>query len=340
MGRPTKRQQITSKRKVKQINPENMKLLRDYLAYLASTKRSKSTIRVYENDLLIVFVFILEHCNNKAFVTLRKRDIVALQNWLVNDHGNSPARVRRVKSTLSSLSTFIENVLDDEYPNFRNIINKIESPVLQPVREKSVFSDEELDNILQHLVEGGDVEKACMVALARYSGRRKSELVLFKVDYFKPENIVFGSLYKTPEKIKTKGRGDGKFLYCYTLAKQFQPYLNMWMRYREEHGIESEWLFPHKKDPTMHIHANTLNSWAESISKFSQKPFYFHALRHHYVTYLSQEGLPESVVSSIMGWEGTAMVGIYNDTTVDEELGKYFNDNGIVDRAPASIGDL
>lgn len=340
MGRPTKNKRITDPKKMARINPENLKLMDDFSAYLASTKRSRSTIRVYQNDLLIVFVFLLDHGSNKAFVDMKKRDIVALQNWLINEHGNSPARVHRIKSTMSSLSNYVENILDDEYPNFKNIIHKIESPVLEPVREKSVFNEAELDDILQKLVDQGEYEKACMVALARYSGRRKAELVLFKTSYFKPENIVFGSLYKTPEKIKTKGRGDGKFLCCYTLAKPFRPYLDLWLDERKRLGITSEWLFPNPKNPDEPIQISTMNSWALSIGKMATKPFYFHALRHHYVTYLTQAGLPENVISSIMGWEGTAMVGVYNDTSVEETIGQYFNENGIVNKSPTAIGDL
>ena len=68
-----------------------------------------------------------------------------------------------------------------------------------------------------------------------------------KVSYFDDSNIVYGSLYKTPEKIKTKGRGSrGKQLTCYTLAKPFKPYLDLWLNYRKEHGIDSEWLLPKK----------------------------------------------------------------------------------------------
>lgn len=340
MGRRTMMNTITSPRKVAKINPENIQLMNDYLTYLASTKRSPGTIKVYKNDLLIVFVFMLEHCSNRSFITIKKRDIVALQNWMINENGNGSARVRRIKSTLSSFSDYIESILDDEYPDFKNIIHKIENPVAQPVREKSVFTDEELDAILQHLVEDDEFEKACMVALARYSGRRKAELILYKVDYFKPENIVFGSLYKTPEKIKTKGRGDGKYMYCYTLVKEFKPYLDMWMADREKKGIESEWLFPNPVNPSEHIALTTMNSWANYIGRFSKKPFYFHALRHHYVTYLSQAGLPESVVSNIMGWDGTAMVSVYNDTSAEDEIAKYFDEGGIKSRAPVTISDL
>lgn len=52
------------------------------------------------------------------------------------ENGNSPARVRRVKAALSSLSNYIENILDDEYEDFRPIIRKIENPQNTPVREK------------------------------------------------------------------------------------------------------------------------------------------------------------------------------------------------------------
>ena len=54
-------------------------------------------------------------------------------------------------------------------------------------------------------------QEACALSLAMESGARKAE---FKVDFFKPEYIVHGSLYRTPEKIKTKGRG-GKMLNKY-----------------------------------------------------------------------------------------------------------------------------
>ena len=82
------------------------------------------------------------------------------------------------------MSNFVEAILDDEYPGFRPIIRKIESPVNQPVREKTVLTDEQCDTLLQTLVDKGQYEKACFVALALFSGRRKAELLRFKVSYF------------------------------------------------------------------------------------------------------------------------------------------------------------
>lgn len=340
MARKTKRNSITDKESLAAINPENARLISDFMEYLHSTQKSETTIAVYLNDLQIAMVWCLKHNGNKLFTDWKKRDIISFQSWLVNENENSPARVRRIKATLSSLSNYIENVLDDEFPGFRNIIRKVESPVAQPVREKTVLTDEQLDGLLEKLTKDGEYEKACMVALAICSGRRKSELVRFKVNYFDEKNIIYGSLYKTPETVKTKGRGKGKFLYCYTLAKKFKPYFEAWMRQREEEDIKSEWLFPLKSDPSQHMNATTLNSWAQTFSRILGVDFYFHALRHSFTTGLVRAGLPDGVIQDIVGWTSADMVKVYTDIDVDEQLSRYFDENGIKANQQTNISNL
>lgn len=340
MARKTRVNKITDPETLARVNPDNMRLLDDFMSYLKSTQKSPSTIEVYRNDIEIAWVWGLKYNRDRAFTDWKKRDVMAFQNYLVNENGNSPARVRRIKATLSSLSNFIEGILDDEYPNFRNIIHKVESPVLQPVREKTILSEQQLKQLLDHLVEKQDYEKACMVALAMCSGRRKAELVLFKVNYFSDDCIVSGSLYRTPEKIKTKGRGNGKYIHCYTLAHQFKPYLNMWMQQREARGIRSEWLFPSHTDADKPLAVSTMNSWARTISEYLGVSFYWHSLRHYTTTYLAKAGIPDSVIAQLFSWESVDMVSIYNDTTIDESLDKYFNADGIVAGSSKSVADL
>lgn len=342
MPRKTKMNNLTSPELLIQVNSENIRLLSDYLSYLKSIQRSEKTVSVYENDLQIAFVWCLQHNGNKFFVNWSKRDIVAFQNWLIHNNGNSPARVRRIKATLSSLSNYIESVMDDEYPSFRNIIHKIENPVNQPVREKTVLSDEQIDKLLSYLVNKGKYEKACLVALAACSGRRKSELVLFKVDYFKEENLICdGALYKTSEKIKTKGRGvNGKQIYCYTLAKKFKPYLDLWLLERYRHGIESEWLFPLPNDHSKHLNADTLNSWANSFGNILGVDFYMHSLRHSWTTGLIRAGLPETVIKELAQWSNLDMVAIYNDCEAEEQFANYFSNGDLKVSGKTSLNDL
>ena len=299
MPRKTKQNDITSPELLNQINPHNKELLNDFLDYLRSVQRSETTIAGYENDLQIAFVWCLQHNDNKFFVDWTKRNIIAYQNWLLNENGNSPARIRRLKAALSSLSNYIEAVLDDEFPGFRNIINKVESPVNRPVREKTVWEDEELEDLLAKLTERKEYEKACMLALAIYSGRRKAELCRFKVSDFDDANLVCdGALYKSSP-IKTKGRGGGKFINCYTLAKKFRPYLDAWMNERQRLNIQSEWLFPAIDDPGKQITIATLNSWANSFSRLTGRDFYFHSLRHAFTTSLVRAGIPDNVITQI-----------------------------------------
>ncbi len=340
MARTTKMNSITSPELWAQVRPENKQLLSDFLDYLRSVQRSETTIDGYDNDIQIAFVWCLEHNNNAYFVNWTKRNIVAYQNWLLNNNENSPARIRRLKAALSSLSNYICNVLDDEYPNFRNIVNKVENPVNRPVREKTVWEDEELENLLDTLVKKKKYEKACYLALAMYSGRRKAELCIFKVSDFNEDKLVCdGALYKSAP-LKTKGRGLGKYINCYTLAKKFKPYLDMWMEERKRLGVESEWLFPNKKKPNEPMQISTANSFANTYSRLSGKEAYLHSLRHYFTTSLSKAGIPDGVIQSIVNWESSDMVRVYKDIDADEEIGMYFKNGDISAPDKKSFSDL
>ncbi len=343
MPRKTKMNDLTSPELVKKVNPENLRLKNDFLEYLRSVQRSPGTIRGYENDLDIFFVFCMQRLGDKNFAKVTKRDLVTFQNWLINENGNSPSRVRRIKSAISSLSNYVEAILDDEdeFKDFRSIVRKIESPVNQPVRDKTVLSEEQLQTLLDKLTEEGKYEKACMLALAMFSGRRKSELVRFRVGDFKDANLVCGgALYKTSETMKTKGFGLGKYIYCYTLAKDFKPYLDRWLAQREKDNIESEWLFPDKEDPTQQLKPETLNSWAISFGKMLDLDFYWHSLRHFFTTQLARSGLPDGVIQEIVGWSSSDMVKLYKDLTTEEQLDQYFDETGIKAVHPARLSDL
>lgn len=344
MARKTQMNQITTPELMAQVNPENIRLRDDFLLYLQSIQRSAGTIVQYRSDLNIFFVFNLLHNDNKPFREVKKRAIVAYQHWLINEHGNSPARVRRLKAALSSLSNYIDNILvgdDEDYDNFRPIVRKIENPPKAAVREKTVLSEEQVLKLLKELHKRGKDERACFVALAAYSGRRKAELLRFKVSDFDDCNVVYGSLYRTPRQIKTKGRGtSGKMLTCYTLAKPFRPWFDYWMEERAKKGIESEWLFPDPTNPKESRTIAAISGWTEEFSKILGEDFYYHSLRHKFVSYLAASGVPDNVIQEIVGWSDVAMVSVYNDNDIADEIGKYFKDGDIVAQEKKTLSDL
>lgn len=342
-GRTTVYNKITSDEKIAQVNKENIELMDDFLEYLASIDRSQTTIGSYKNDLLIFWCWNLDYNNNKYFVELTKREVAKFQNYAINEWGWSPKRIRRVKSTLSSMSNYIENILDDEIENFRPIINKIESPVNEAVREKTVLSEEQVDTLLNTLVETGRIQQACAVALAAFCGCRKAEITRFKVDYFKDEYIIFDSLYRTPEKIRTKGRGNklAKPLTKY-ITIDFKKYFDLWMEKRKELGVESEWLFVTTEDDKwVQIKIATLDSYADTCTRLLELPFYFHCMRHQLCTKLaSKYHLPAKIIQEFFGWNSQDMIGVYDDSEAVDDFGKYFTKDGIKKVEKKSLSDI
>ena len=238
------------------------------------------------------------------------------------------------------LPNYCENILagdDPAFDDYHSIVRKIENPPLAAAREKTVWETDELERLLQCLVDKKKFEQACFVALGMYGGRRKSEICRFKVSDFDDSHLVFGGAMYKSSPILTKGN---KYLECYTLAKRFKPYLDMWMDYRTENGIVSEWLFPAKDDPKEHIQITTLNSWTKTFSNITNNDFYFHSLRHYFVSDLSKAGIPDSAVVTIIGWSSADMFNIYNDNSKDDQLAQFFKDGDIFVPEKTSFADI
>lgn len=323
------------------VNKKNRDLLDEWADFLYSDDKAESTIHKYREDFKVWAVWNYEKNKDKFFIDITTKDIIKFQGYCLR-LGHSPARVRSLRSCLSSLSNYIESVLIDEYPNFRNIVNKVKAPILVKVRKKLILSEEDVENTLNKLVEQDKIQQACYFALAGFSGARKSELLRFKVEYFKEEYIENG-LYKTPEKIKTKGRGHlGKQLYKWTIVKNFKPYFDLWMKKREELGIKSDWLFVSQngKDNYVQAKISTADSWAKTISRVLGQPFYAHSQRHYYCTSLVRAGIPSKIITEIIGWSSEAMIKTYDDIEGSEEFGKYFGDDGIKKQEKKTLADI
>ena len=325
---------------------KNKDLLNEFIEYLESTDKSEGTVTSYTSDIRICWVWNLEFNENKFFIDFTKRDVMKYQNYMLNTLNLSSNRIRRLRAAISSLSNFIESMMDDVYKDFRPIVNKIPAPAKVEVREKTILSDEQAQTLLDYLVEKKEYQHACIFALAWASGSRKSELTRFKVSFFKDENIVYGSLYKTPEKIKTKGRSRklGKQLNKYALVGKFKPYLDLWLDERSKLDLPEELedvLFVAKtKESFKIVTISMLDTCANNFSKFLDVDFYFHCMRHNFTTGLSKSGIPPAVIQEICGWDSLQMVDLYDDQTVDDKLGKYFDENGIKEIKKSELTDL
>lgn len=334
MARKTRKVCFVTKEELKEVNPKNLVLLEEFMQYYVASDHSDASCLVIRSNLNIFFVWLKNHRNNKDFKDVKKKDILAYQGWLLSND-LSPARVRGLKSAISSLSIYIEDMLDEEeeWSNFKNLANKIKPPTNVPVRVKTILKDEQIEDYLQLLVSRDnfrDAQRALALALAWASGSRISELLRFKVSFFIEENKCFnGQLYKTPFPIKTKGKGrKGKPLEKYTLVHKFQPYLDHYMKHRDLMEIPNEmdelfvsWDKVEKKwRPALN---STLESYAETFSKEMNCDFYFHCMRHNCCTEMLRAGLPESLVVELFGWSSSDLLKVYDDRTKEEKFSQY-----------------
>ncbi|MBO7691883.1 MAG: site-specific integrase [Methanobrevibacter sp.] len=312
------------------VRKENQKLVQDFIKYSKSCDRSPMTLKQYQEWLKVFFCWNYKENEDKFFIDLKKRDFVYYFGWC-RDLGMSANRIASLKSVLSSLSSEIELLYEDEYPNFHNQLRGLEPIKISTVRPKTIISDEEMIKILQTLIDLKEYQTACYLALACASGSRKAELLQMKVSFFTQDaEVLKGYMYCTPE-IRTKGSGKkGKMIKKYVIKEIFKPFLDLWIAEREKLGIKLDDLFVTKRDGEyVKATVSTANSFAAKISKIFNIEYYTHSSRHFFCTYLKNLDLPNDVIVQIVGWSensGDSMVAIYDDTDKNLKIEKYFMD--------------
>jgi len=106
-ARKTFRKQITTPELIKQINPENQRLVNKYLKNFA-TKRSPKSVNAYKSNFNIFMVWNLLENDNVLFTDIKKLEMQEFFDYALTELKWSPNRYLQVFSSLSELSKFIE----------------------------------------------------------------------------------------------------------------------------------------------------------------------------------------------------------------------------------------
>lgn len=324
-GRETYRKVITSPELTAQINTQNIKLMERFLKNFA-TKRSPNSVVSYRSNLTIFFTWCLLECENKFFIDIKKRDLLDFFDYCVTELKWNSARYSQMHSCLSSFSTFIENIYDEDYPLFRNLLPKIEKLPKEAVRKKSVFTKEELDKLMNWLGEQDRVNEQCLLAVMMASGARISELGRFTVSMIDEKHTAFEGLFlETTEEMQVKGRGvSGKHIVRYLVKDLFLPYYKKWLPIREkimkENNKQHDYIFV--KNDGEPATASTFRGWMEKWDNVLEKHLYAHSIRHFWTTYLLGVGLEKEFVQELQDWSSDTLVNLYNDATAKDRKWK------------------
>lgn len=338
--RKTFRKVITSPELTAQINKDNIKLMERFLKNFA-TKRSPKSVTVYRSNLIIFLTWNLLYNENKLFTDIRKIEYADFFDFCVSELRWNANRYHQCHSSLSSFSAWIENYFDEDYPQFRNLLPKIEKPSKEAIREKTILKEEDIDKIFSILEEENRTQEQCLLALAISCGARVSELAQFTLSLIDEENTVFDGLFlETTEKIRTKGSGvQGKMLKKYILKDMFLPYYHKWLAERDEiikkTNQDHDFIFITKDGNP--ANADRLRDWISTWGDIIEQPIYPHSLRHYQISLLKRLEIDDDLIVYLTGWaEGTGhtMISIYNDNELTDtqfacldNLKKFLNNN-------------
>lgn len=333
MARKTFKKKITTPEKIEKIEESNKKLVERFLKYM-SQLRSEGTVKTYGSNFNIFFCWNLDYNENKPFEKIKKIEFQDFFIFCSETLQYSPNRYAQMHSSLSSLSKYIENHLDEieRYENFRNVVPKIEKPPKEQVREKTIISPEQIDALTMELRRQSEkdifkLQEALYIVLSISSGTRLNETFRITTDLIDENSTAFDGLFLVTKKpIKTKGRGrTGKMLHKYIIKDLFLPWYKEWLPIREktmkENGVPEHYSIFIRKDGKPMSPASVAN-WTERWTNLMGIDIYPHSFRHYFVTYLSRIGLEAELIQNIVGWASSDMVAIYNDLRIDERKWK------------------
>jgi len=287
---------------------KNDKLLDSFLVSLAASNDSDCTIRSYRTSIEQFF----DMYGDRDFLDVDYADAEDFKAFLYKNN-KSPNTIGLRLAALRSFSRYVRRRVRKTRPDFENVFSDVDLPAKKNVRPKVIWEDEELITLIHKLNDKKLYTDACLLALDLYSGRRRTELRSLCVEDFADDRLICnGKLYQTRE-IKTKGRNGGKYLKCYVHA-DVKPYIQ---KYMTELGIKEGALFPDLNDSDM-------GTIAKRIDRLADKHFHWHAGRHTFTTALYNQGVPEDVIVDMVGWSSREMLKIYNDTTKEQKINRFF----------------
>lgn len=339
ISRKTYRKVITSPELIEQINPKNKQLMKMFLKN-KNAKCSDKTITSYTSDLNIYFCYNLVENDNKFFIDTKKIELSEFFDYGLMELKWSGNRFLRIRSLMKSFSDFIINYLDEDYPDFKNLIDKAVPKVPKvAVRKKTILMPEQVYELKDKLIKEGKIQQATYLMLLAGSGARVSESIIITTDIIDENHTAFGDLFlETTEDIKTKGHGKGGTMMSRFIIKDvFLPMYKEWLPLREEIMKRNN-----KEHTSMFVKSNgepvkvsTIQSWVKKWEKILGVNLYAHAFRHFIVSDLTRKNCSSDFIIAVMKWKSADMYNVYNDIEdkdrqwkeIDKLKGMFNNDS-------------
>lgn len=294
-----------TKGKLDKVLEENKMQIQRYFNYKNMNLSDSSKVS-YESDFNQWLVFINEKYSNGGIVTedilrmLKDEDGIEEMVDLIEDYvafcvtmlGNNERRIQR---RLSSISSFFLYLLKKRRIK-ANPLDYIERPSVRagekPQVTQTYLTEVQLEHIRDHLQQSGDLQLELYFELSLSTMLRVNAISNIKVEQIDFETGVISGIKEKEGYIV-----DG---YC---SDRTMELIKKWMEYREENGIECEYLFITKySGDWKQVNINTMQTvWTKKIGKIIDVPeLHPHDFRHSGSSLLFNKGMALEDVQELL----------------------------------------
>jgi len=278
--------------KLKNINPETLKLYDKYKIDMTIRELSPKTIEGYDNDLSHWFIFIYDNQDNESILKLKEDDIVEFLYFCKTEGNNS----RRMKRRISSISAFYK-FLRRKKLIAENPLEFFERPKKDTdIITQTFLTKDQVELMKQKLVENGDLQLQTYALFSLSTMARVNAVSNTRWD-----KIDFDE--RTVNEVLEK---EGKIVTLY-FSQEVKELLLKLKQYREDNNIDDDgWVYITRYDNTINkVAKGTMQQWAKRVGELIGVPtLHAHDFRHSGSQLMLLAGAPLEEISSLLNHSG------------------------------------
>lgn len=303
MAERSKRINLYDPEKLKNINPETLKLFQKYQVDMSIRDLSPNTIYGYITDLQQWFIYMHDNQFNLSVLEATDDDLNEYF-YFRKQEGNNVNRQRRVMSSISAFYKFLrKKKLIKESPT-----EFLERPKQgQPIVKQTFLTVEQVNELREKLTEYGDIQLQAYIFFGLSTMARVNAMAHLRWEQVDlDERICTDVLEK-----------EGKVVDLY-FSPEVAELLRKMKQEREEKGINDYgwvWYTPYITEEEC-INNGTLNDWCKKAGNMIGVPtLHDHDLRHSGSNILKELGMDVQDIAELLHHEST-------ETTVKHYLSK------------------
>ena len=291
--------------KIKNINPETMKLWNKYKIDMTLRELSPGSIQGYYNDLLHLWIYAYDNLGNPSATEMTEDDLTEFF-FYCKQNGNNSRRIRRRMSSVAAFYKFLrkKRIIQENPMEFIDRPQKDTDIVVQ-----TFLTREQVDELKMKLEE--NYEKA-HTRLTKHMALQYWVYAMFSLSTMARvtaiSNITWEQIDLDDRVVNDVLEKEGKVVTLY-FSVEVRDLLLKLKQYREDQNInDGGWLFVSQpgSETFHHVRSTTLHKWTKAIGQLIDVPtLHPHDWRHSGSQLMKLAGAEIQDISALLNHSGT-----------------------------------